>query len=326
VKQQFTGPYTLDVASRTITLLGIEIPQARLTIVVNSTVGFVYHNIEHEPTADVTISGGNTIVVFPQYKDTDCETHRNTDALSIFYDDGVDLGKLIKDESDETQTLLTNFKTEVKTEFDDTQTLLTNFKTEVKPEFDATQTLLQTEFDDTQTLLTEFKDEVKAEFDETQTLLQTEFDQTQTILSDFKTEAKDESDETQTLLQTEFDQTQTILSDFKTETKAESDETQTLLQTEFDQTQTLLTNFKTEVKSESDETQTILNTKLPTPVNGRIPVETLGKYEPTNDVSINMSYGSFGMSQVVFSKGGAPLKTLNMNYDAEGNLVSVIPA
>ena len=305
MKQQYKGTHTFDVASRTITLLGIEILPERLLLVVNSTVGFVYHNFAADPNADITISGGNTVIVFPQYKD--CDTHRATDALSIFYDDGVDLGKLIKDESDETQVLLTNFKAEV------------------KAEFDATQTLLQTELDDTQTLLTEFKTEVKDEFDATQTLLQTELDDTQTLLSDFKAEVKDESDATQTLLQTEFDATQTLLSDFKSEAKAESDATQTILQNEFDETQTLLSDFKNEVKTESDETQALLGTKLPDPVNGRIPVETLGKYEPTNDVAVNMSYGSFGMSQVVFSKAGTTLKTLNMNYDAQGNLVSVIP-
>lgn len=185
MKQQFTGSYTLDVASRTIVLSGIEIPPERLAVVINSTVGFVYHNIEHEPVAQVSIApnstggllsavnydaiggfdgdytlyqdgldkggvinivggvitgvvnpgdgysagfantvGGtrfvvtidpyNTVVVFPAYKD--CEAHQNSDSLSIFYDDGVDLGQLIKDESDEKQTLLTAFKTEVKDE------------------------------------------------------------------------------------------------------------------------------------------------------------------------------------------------------------------
>jgi len=305
MKQQYKGTHTFDVASRTITLLGIEILPERLLLVVNSTVGFVYHNFAADPNADITISGGNTVIVFPQYKD--CDAHRATDALSIFYDDGVDLGQLIQTESDETQVLLTDFKTEVKSEFD------------------ATQTLLQTEFDETQTLLTDFKTEVKSEFAETQTLLQNEFDATQTLLTDFKTEVKGEFDATQTLLQAEFDATQTLLSDFKTEAKAESDATQTLLQTEFDQTQTLLSDFKTEAKAESDATQTLLGNKLPDPVAGRIPVETLGKYEPTNNVAVNMSYGSFGMSQVVFSKAGTTLKTLNMNYDTQGNLVSVIP-
>ena len=137
MKQQYKGIHTFDVASRTITLLGIEIPPERLLLVVNSTVGFVYHNFANDPNADITISGGNTVIVFPQYKD--CDTHRATDALSIFYDDGVDLGKLIKDESDETQVLLTDFKTEVKTEFDETQTILTDFKTEAKAESDETQ-------------------------------------------------------------------------------------------------------------------------------------------------------------------------------------------
>ena len=346
MKQQFTGSYTLDVASRAIVLSGIEIPPERLAVVINSSVGFVYHNIEHEPTASVTASGGVTTIVFPVYKD--CETHRNTDSLSIFYDDGVDLGQLIKDESDETQALLqtefddtrttiTDFRTEVKaesdetqallqTEFDDTRTTITDFRTEVKAESDETQALLQTEFDDLRALLPPFQAEVKAESDETQALLQTEFDETRTALTDFRAEVKAESDETQALLQTEFDDTRTALTDFRTEVKAESDETQALLQTEFDDTRTALTDFRTEVKAESDETQSLLDAKLPDPIAGRIPVETLGKYEPTNDVEINMSYGSFGMSQVVFSKAGTTLKTLNMNYDAEGNLVSVVPA
>jgi hypothetical protein len=235
MKQQYKGTHTFDVASRTITLLGIEILPERLLLVVNATVGFVYHNFAADPNADITISGGNTVIVFPQYKD--CDTHRATDALSIFYDDGVDLGKLIKDESDQTQVILEDIKSEL---------------------VDANSTLI-----------------------------------------DFKAEVKSESDDTQD-----------ILFDIKSELNTAS---------------TTLTDFKTEAKAESDATQTLLGNKLPDPVNGRIPVETLGKYEPTNNVTINMSYGSFGMSQVVFSKAGTTLKTLNMNYDAEGNLVTVIP-
>ena len=235
MKQQYKGTHTFDVASRTITLLGIEIPPERLLLVVNSTVGFVYHNFASDPNADISISGGNTVIVFPQYKD--CDTHRDTDALSIFYDDGVDLGQLIQTESDETQVLLSDIQVELET--------------------------------------------------------------ANTTLSDFKAEVKSESDETQV-----------ILSDIASELNTAS---------------ATLSDFKTEAKAESDETQTILSSKLPNPVGGRVPVETLGRYEPTNDVEINMSYGSFGMSQVVFLKSGAALKTLNMNYDSQGNLVSVIP-
>lgn len=378
MKQQFTGSYTLDVASRTIVLSGIEIPPERLAVVINSTVGFVYHNIEHEPVAQVSIApsstggllsaagydaiggfdgdyalyqdgldkggvvnivngvimvvnpgdgysagfantvGGtrfvvtidpsyNTVIIFPQYKD--CETHQNSDSLSIFYDDGVDLGKLIRDESDETQTLLTAFKTEV------------------KEENDATQTLLQAEFDETQTLLTDFKTEAKAEIDATQTLLQSEFDATQTLLTEFKTEVKSESDATQTLLQAEFDDTQTLLTDFKTEVKAESDATQTLLQSEFDATQTLLTDFKTEVKAESDATQTLLGDKLPALAEGMVPIEFLGMLEPSNDIDVSYVAGGYGPSQIIFSKGGVALKTLNLTYgtsgDSLGKVVSI---
>jgi uncharacterized protein YukE len=310
VKQQFPGSYTLDVASRTIVLSGIEIPPERLAVVINSTVGFVYHNIEHEPTASVTASGGVTTIVFPVYKD--CETHRNTDSLSIFYDDGVDLGKLIKDESDETQTLLTEFKTEV------------------KAESDATQTLLQSEFDETQTLLTEFKTEVKAESDATQAFLQAEFDETQTLLTNFKAEVKDESEATQTLLQTEFDATQTLLTEFKTEAKAEFDETQALLQSEFDETQTLLADFKTEAKAESDELQLLLGEKLATLVDGLVPVEFSGMFEPSNDFDVSYVAGGYGPSQIIFSRGGVALKTLNLTYgtsgDPLGKVISITPA
>jgi uncharacterized protein YukE len=312
VKQQYKGSYTFDVATRTITMLDIEVPPERVLLVVNSTVGFVYHNFAIEPNGDISISGGNTVIVFPPYKD--CDTHRNTDALSIFYDDGVDLGKLIRDEFNETQTLVQN-------EFNETQVAIANFRTEVKAELDEAQTLVQNEFNETQTAIANFRTEVKAESDETQTLLQNEFNETQTLLSNFKTELKTESDETQTLLQNEFNETQTAIVNFRTEVKAESDETQTLLTG----LQTTLTGFKTEAKAESDDTQTILTTKLPDPVNGRIPVETIGAFDATNGVSIAMDHGAYGPTQVRFSRSGAVVKTINLNYDTNGNLVSVIP-
>ena len=144
-------------------MLGIEVPPERVLLVVNSTVGFVYHNFAIEPNGDISISGGNTIIVFPPYKD--CDTHRNTDALSIFYDDGVDLGKLIKDESDQTQAL-------VQAEFNETQTLLTAFKEEVKAEFDETQDIIEPHLESIDTVLTAFKAEAKTESDATQVILE----------------------------------------------------------------------------------------------------------------------------------------------------------
>jgi hypothetical protein len=345
VKQQYTGPYTFDLAARTITLVGIEIPPDRLAVVINATVGFVYHNIEHEPNGDVSIVDGNTVLVFPPYKD--CETHRDTDALSIFYDDGVDLGVLIQEEFDETQTLLQSefdetqtalaeFRAEVKAESDETQTLLQNefdetqtalaeFRAEVKAESDETQTLLQSEFGETQTALAEFRAEVKAESDETQTLLQTEFDETQTALADFRAEVKAESDETQTLLQTEFDETQTALADFRAEVKAESDETQTLLQAEFDQTQTALTDFRTEVKAESDETQTLIDAKIPALVDDRLPVETVEKFSFLAGTTTEIVEGDYGPRQIVFYRGSTAIQSLILEYDEFGNLVLITP-
>jgi len=300
VKQQFTGNYTLDVASRIITLSGIEIPQDRLALIVNSTVGFVYHNIEHEPVAQVSIvpssTGGllsaagydaidgfdgdytlyhdgldkggvinivsgvitivnpgngysagfantvggtrfvvaidpsyNTTVVFPRYKD--CENHQNTDALSIFYDDGVDLGQLIKDESDQTQGIFPN--------------------------------------------------------------IQSELEEANATLSAFKVEAKSESDETQELL-----------------SEIESD---------LEGANATLTVFKTEAKSETDELQLLLGEKLATLVDGVVPTEYLNLFEPSHDVDVSYVPGGYGPSQIVFSKGGVSLRTLNLTYGTSGN-------
>ena len=119
----------------------------------------------------VNTSGGTRLVIevnksttirFAPFKD--CDIHRDTDEVAVFYDDRVYLDELIKTESDETQALLQN-------EFNETQTLLTAFKTEVKEESDETQTLLQNEFNETQTLLTNFKKEAKEESDDTQAFL-----------------------------------------------------------------------------------------------------------------------------------------------------------
>jgi hypothetical protein len=302
VKQQFTGSYTLDVASRTIVLSGIEIPPERLAVVINSTVGFVYHNIEHEPVAQVSIApsstggllsavnydaiggfdgdytlyqdgldkggvinivggvitgvvnpgdgysagfantvGGtrfvvtidpsynNTVIVFPQYKD--CEAHQNSDALSIFYDDGIDLGQLIKDESDETQGILSD--------------------------------------------------------------IHSELEEANATLTAFKAEAKSESDETQGLL-----------SDIETEI-ADANAT--------------LAAFKTEAKSESDELQLLLGEKLATLVNGVVPIEFLGMLEPSNGVDVSYVAGGYGPSQIIFSRGSVTLKTLNLTYGTSGD-------
>jgi hypothetical protein len=253
VKQQYTGPYSFDLAARTITLAGIEIPQERLALIVNSTVGFIYHNLEHEPTAQVTISGGDTTIVFPQYKD--CETHRDSDALSIFYDDGVDLGQLIKDESDETQALL-----------------------------------------------------------------QAEFDETQTLVSAFKDEFKDEIDHTQSVLETRLESIDITLADFQAEALAESNATQNFLS---DTLRPVLDDFKTEAKSESDATQTLLNLKLSGLINGFLGLDALAKYSAENGVEIDFTPGGYGPSQIVFSQGGTPIKTINLTYDARGALVLV---
>lgn len=324
MKQQYTGPYTFDLATRTITLAGIEVPQERLALVVNSTVGFIYHNLEHEPTAKVSIvpstvggvlsavgydaigsldgdytlfqagldkggviniSGGvitvvnpgngyfagfansvggtrfiididpssDTVIVFPPYKD--CETHRNTDALSIFYDDGVDLGQLIKDESDETQALL------------------------------------QAEFDETQTLVSDFKAEVKAEFDHTQSVLENRLSSIDSVLSDFKSDSFSQSNIVQEALD--------------------------------DTLRPALIDFKAQAKAEIDETQVLLNQKLVGLINGFLGIDHLVKYSAENGVEIDLTPGGYGPSQIVFSQGGATLKTLNLIYDARGNLVLI---
>jgi uncharacterized protein YbaA (DUF1428 family) len=410
MKQQFTGPISLDVAARTVTLHGIALPAERVLLAVNSTVGFIYHIHEHEPAnistvADATggilsavgydaigsfngnlniyqggidkggivhISGGvitivnegsgytagfantvggtrlviaidpsfSTVIHFAAYKD--CDTHQNTDAVSVFYEDGVDLGKLIKDESDETQALLqaefdetqvqlTAFQAEVKAEndetqtllqavFDQTQTQLTPFQAEVKAENDETQTLLQTEFDQTQTQLTAFQAEVKAENDETQTLLQTEFDDTRAQLTAFQAEVKADNDETQTLLQTEFDDTRTQLTAFQAEVKAENDETQTLLQTEFDATQVQLTAFQAEVKLESNETQTLLGARLPVPdPNAGSPVLNI-----PNSSYVILNSGPHGPTTIRHTSDGVST-LIQLSYNSGGDLTLIEP-
>ena len=320
MKQQFKGPITLDIAARTVTLHDIQLTPDRVLLVVNATVGYVYHNFSIDDPAVITtvvrasatstewpdmVDGTDTVIHFSAYKD--CDTHQNSDAISVFYEDGVDLGKLIKDESDETQVQLTAFQTEV------------------KAESDATQTLLQTEFDETQTLLTAFQTEVKAESDATQTLLQTEFDETQTLLTAFQTEVKSESDATQTLLQTEFDETQTLLTAFQAEVKSESDATQTLLQTEFDQTQTQLAAFQTEVKAESDETQAILNSRLAVLVDGKYPVLSLDTFSPANGYTVNITNGVYGPTVMEFVRTGVVGLRLFLTYDANGQVTSITP-
>jgi hypothetical protein len=381
MKQQFTGPISLDVAARTVTLHGIALPAERVLLAVNSTVGFIYHIHEHEPAnistvADATggilsavgydaigsfngnlniyqggidkggivhISGGvitivnegsgytagfantvggtrlviaidpsfSTVIHFAAYKD--CDTHQNTDAVSVFYEDGVDLGKLIKDESDETQTLL-------QTEFDQTQTDLAAFRVEVKAESDETQALLQAEFDQTQTQLTPFQAEVKAENDETQTLLQTEFDDTRAQLTAFQAEVKADNDETQTLLQTEFDDTRTQLTAFQAEVKAENDETQTLLQTEFDATQVQLTAFQAEVKLESNETQTLLGARLPVPdPNAGSPVLNI-----PNSSYVILNSGPHGPTTIRHTSDGVST-LIQLSYNSGGDLTLIEP-
>ena len=317
MKQQFTGPISLDVAARTVTLHGIALPAERVLLAVNSTVGFIYHIHEHEPAnistvADATggilsavgydaigsfngnlniyqggidkggilhISGGvitvvnkgsgytagfantvggtrlvlaidpsfSTVIHFSAYKD--CDTHQNSDAVSVFYEDGVDLGKLIKDESDETQVQLTAFQAEVKAE----------------------------------------------------------------------------SDATQTLLQAEFDETQTQLAAFQAEVKAESDATQTILQAEFDQTQTQLAAFQTEVKAESDETQAILNSRLAVLVDGKYPVLSLDTFSPANGYTVNITNGVYGPTVMEFVRTGVVGLRLFLTYDANGQVTSITP-
>jgi hypothetical protein len=278
MKQQFTGTYSLDVVNRYITLHDIQLKPEQVLLVVNATVGFVYHNFSVDETANISIVAGNTKIEFPPYKD--CDTHTISDALAVFYDDGVDLGQLILTESNETQTLLQTefdltqsdlaaFRTEVKSESDETQNVIVAFRTEVKSESDQTQSIIgafrtevKAESDETQNVIVAFRTEVKAESDETQSLLLAEFNQTQSDLAAFRVEVKDESDATQTLLQTEFNQTQEAITGFRLEAKNESDETQDLLQFEFDQTQDAISHFRSEVKSEMEQTQSVLETEF----------------------------------------------------------------
>lgn len=95
--------YTFNAATKTITLVGVELHQGQILLITNATRGAIYYNFASSSLrAAITTGSGNTTIVL-----TDASTagHQNTDKLIIHYDDfqekigvaGVDLVSGLRD-------------------------------------------------------------------------------------------------------------------------------------------------------------------------------------------------------------------------------------
>jgi hypothetical protein len=85
MKTLYTGNYSLDIPNRTVVLEGIQLQAEQVLMITNVTAGAVYYLFTSDNPAQVSIVGNNTHVVFQPYKD--CDSHSNSDRLSIYIDD-----------------------------------------------------------------------------------------------------------------------------------------------------------------------------------------------------------------------------------------------
>lgn len=84
--KQIANLYSFDASSRRLAISGLSIPQARLLLVVNASRNEVLYNFAGGPGAtSYAIEGGDTVLLLT----ADTTTHADTDALTIFYDDGL---------------------------------------------------------------------------------------------------------------------------------------------------------------------------------------------------------------------------------------------
>jgi hypothetical protein len=81
----YTGNYSLDIPNRTVVLENIQLQAEQVLMITNVTAGAVYYLFTSDNPAQVSIVGDNTHVVFQPYKD--CDSHNNSDRLSIYIDD-----------------------------------------------------------------------------------------------------------------------------------------------------------------------------------------------------------------------------------------------
>jgi hypothetical protein len=84
--KQIANLYTFDAAARRVTITGITIPQARLLLIVNATLGQIIYNFAAPGLGATNYqAAGNTVVTLA----CDTAAHSNSDQLTIFYEDGM---------------------------------------------------------------------------------------------------------------------------------------------------------------------------------------------------------------------------------------------
>lgn len=84
--KQIANLYTFDASGRSLSITGLTIPQARLLLVVNASRNEVLYNFAGGPGVDsYGHEAGNTVL----HLLADTTAHADTDAITIFYEDGL---------------------------------------------------------------------------------------------------------------------------------------------------------------------------------------------------------------------------------------------
>jgi hypothetical protein len=90
--KQIANLYTFDAAARRVTITGITIPQARLLLIVNATLGQIIYNFAAPGLGATNYQAtGNTVVTLA----CDTTAHSNSDQLTIFYEDGMNAEEVV---------------------------------------------------------------------------------------------------------------------------------------------------------------------------------------------------------------------------------------
>jgi hypothetical protein len=80
--------YTYDPVAKTLTLTGLNVPLSYLLLVVNATRGTIIYNLADPSLAAANYTqGANSVLTLNASVDT--SFHDASDALTIFYDDGI---------------------------------------------------------------------------------------------------------------------------------------------------------------------------------------------------------------------------------------------
>jgi hypothetical protein len=90
--KQIANLYTFDAAARRVSITGISIPQARLLLIVNATLGQIIYNFAAPGLGATSYqAAGNTVVTLA----CDTTAHSNSDQLTIFYEDGMNAEEVV---------------------------------------------------------------------------------------------------------------------------------------------------------------------------------------------------------------------------------------